>query len=213
MPLNKNELDLLNGLRRRLAGGNLPGPAAHRKLTPPLRGDYAAPPDDARRASVMALLYPIDGQLHLLYIQRTSPKRDRHAGQISFPGGSVDPGDTDATDTALRELEEEVGVPRTGIDLLGALTPLYIPVSNFMVDVLVGYRAAQPEFTLQESEVARILELPLADFLAEDVVRVGPRKLASGMILPDVPFWAIRGEEIWGATSMMTAELVAVISG
>lgn len=211
--MNDQDRKLLAVLRSRLQSGQLPGPAARQKLVPPLRGDYAAPPADARRAAVMALLYPVGQQLHLLYIQRTSPKRDRHAGQIAFPGGSADPGDTGPADTALRELEEEVGVARADVEILGALSPLYIPVSNFMVDVLVGYRAAQPEFILQETEVARILEIPLADFLAEDAVQVGPRKLASGMVLPDVPYWAVRGEEIWGATSMMTAELIAVVSG
>lgn len=211
--MNDQDRKLLATLRTRLQSDDLPGPSAQRMLMPPLRGKYTRPPADARRASVMALLYPIDGHLHLLYIQRTSPKRDRHAGQISFPGGSVDPGDVDATDTALRELEEEVGVARQGIEVLGALTPLYVPVSNFLVDVLVGYREEQPEFVLQETEVARILELPLADFLAENAVQVGPRKLANGMTLPDVPYWAVRGEEVWGATSMMTAELIAIFTG
>ena len=202
---------LLSRLRHALANAPLPGPAAQRRMMPPLRGDYAVPPADARRAAVMALLYPIGERLHLLYIQRTSPKRDRHAGQISFPGGSVDPGDADTLATALRELEEETGVPAPGIEVLGALTPLYIPVSNFLVDVYVGYRSAQPGFTPQESEVARIIELPFADFLAPDAVQVGPRKLANGMTLPNVPYWAVGGEEIWGATSMMTGELVALV--
>ena len=180
-------------------------------MMPPLRGEYADPPDDARHAAVMALLYPIGNHLHLLYIQRTSPKRDRHAGQISFPGGSVDPEDIDTEDTALRELEEEVGIPRTNIEVLGPLTPLYIPVSNFLVDVYVGFSPVRPALVLQESEVARTLEIPLADFLADGVVQSGERKMVNGMTLKDIPFWAVRGEEIWGATSMMTAELVAVL--
>ena len=181
-------------------------------MAPPIRGEYGAAPDNARRASVMALLYPIEGELHLLYIQRTSPKRDRHAGQISFPGGSVDPGDTDATFTALRELEEEVGVPGASVEVLGGLTQLYIPVSNFMVTPFVGYLPKRPNFTLQKTEVARILELPFAHFLQAEARQVGPRKLVNGMTLQDVPYWAIQGEEVWGATSMMTAELVALIS-
>lgn len=202
--------EILDRLRTRLAAGELPGEAAQRTMMPPLRGEYSAPPEDARRAAVMALLYPIDGRLHILYIQRTSPKRDRHAGQISFPGGSVDPGDVDTEDTALRELEEEVGIPRDNIEVLGALTPLYIPVSNFLVDVYAGFLPERPELIPQQSEVARTLELPLVDFLTENGVKVGPRELVSGLTLKDIPYWAVQGEEIWGATSMMTAELVTL---
>lgn len=213
MSLHDPDARLLDRLRQRLAAGNLPGEAAQRTMMPPLRGEYARPPAGARHAAVMALLYPIDGRLHLLYIQRTSPKRDRHAGQISFPGGSVDPTDVDTEDTALRELEEEVGVARDDIEVLGALTPLYIPISNFVVDVYVGYTPARPTLLPQVSEVARTLELPLADFFAADAVRTGERKTVNGLTLKDIPYWAVRGEQIWGATSMMTAELVRLSGG
>lgn len=198
-------------LRQRLGRGGLPGAEAQYSMAPPMRGASAGPPSTARQASVMALLYPIESSWHLLFIQRTSPKRDRHAGQISFPGGSVDPGDESAAATALRETEEEVGIPRERISLLGALTPLYIPVSNFLVDPFVGYLPERPVFTPQETEVARILELPLADFLAPTARRTGTRKLSNGINLPETPYWHIQGEEIWGATSMMTAELVALL--
>lgn len=211
MPLSPQDQSLLSQLRQGLQAGNLPGQAAQRKMAPPLRGKYSDPPANARSASVMALLYPVGGVLHLLYIQRTSPVNDHHAGQISFPGGSVDPGDTDALDTALRELEEEVGVGRTDIEVLGALTPLYIPVSNFLVDPFVGYISYQPPLTPQVSEVARTLELPLGDFLKPAALQISSRQLANGMALPEVPYWAVAGEEVWGATSMITAELLAVL--
>jgi 8-oxo-dGTP pyrophosphatase MutT (NUDIX family) len=209
--LHPEEQQLLNILRQKIGKGELPGPAAQHTMAPPVRGGYAEPPADARRASVLALLYPIAGHLHLLYIQRTSPKRDRHAGQISFPGGSVEVADTDAVATALRETEEEVGIPREEIEILGTLTQLYIPISNFLVDPIVGFLPQRPSFVLQESEVARTLELPLSDFLTTTARQVGTRKLVNGMSLPDVPFWAIGGEEVWGATSMMTAELIALL--
>lgn len=211
MLLSPQDQNLLDQLRRGLRAGKLPGQAAQRKMAPPLRGTYGDPPPDARRASVMALLYPIEAALHILYIQRTSPANDRHAGQISFPGGSVDPGDVDAVDTALRELEEEVGVGRTDIEVLGGLTQLYIPVSNFLVDPFVGVMPYQPALTPQISEVARTLELPLRSFLGNSALRIGPRKLASGMTIPEVPYWAVAGEEVWGATSMMTAELLEIL--
>jgi len=212
MALPQSETRLLEQLRQRLTAHPLPGAAAQNTMSPPLRGNLMEAPATARRASVMALIYPIDDRLHLLFIQRTSPPGDRHAGQISFPGGSAETADVDAAATALRETEEEVGIPQNSIELLGALSPLYIPVSNFLVDPFVGYRAERPDFTLQESEVARTLEIPLADFLGPEARKVGDRKLSSGMTLKDVPYWSVgEGEEIWGATSMMTGELVSIV--
>jgi 8-oxo-dGTP pyrophosphatase MutT (NUDIX family) len=210
--MNHHDEQLLQLLRERLSLGHLPGVSAQNTMTPPMRGNYSAPSDNARKASVLALLYPIDGQLQLLYIQRTSPPGDRHAGQISFPGGSAESTDKNAGATALRETEEEVGVPRSSITLLGALTPLYIPVSNFLVNPFVGFLPERPSFELQQTEVARVLELPFAEFLNHQTRKVGPRKLTNGMTLSDTPYWHVQGEEIWGATSMMTAELVALVS-
>lgn len=210
--LTDQEAALLDVLRRKLSEEPLPGASAQQTMAPPQRGKYADPPPNARRASVLVLLYPLAGQLQLLYIQRTSPANDRHAGQISFPGGSVEAGDKDAAATALREAEEEVGIPREAVELLGPLTPLYIPVSNFLVDPFVGYLPERPSFVLQESEVARILELPLAAFLKTDARQVGERQLVNGMRLKNIPFWAIDGEEVWGATAMMTGELVVLLT-
>lgn len=202
---------LLNWLREQLATKVLPGTAAQATMAPSVRGEYAGPPATARRASVLALLYPsAKGRLTLLYIQRTSPKSDRHAGQISFPGGSVDEGDRNAAHTALRELEEEVGISQSDVGIIGALSQLYVPVSNFLVDPFVGWMPRRPAFLLQESEVARVLELPFAEFFSPEARRSGPRKLVNGMTLSDTPYWAIDGEEIWGATAMMTAELIAI---
>lgn len=209
--LRPEDRTLLQTLHLRLRQNERPGRPAQQTMAPPLRGEYGDPPANARRAAVLALFYPVGDAAHLLYIQRTSPPGDRHAGQISFPGGSVDPEDADTAATARRELEEEVGVRRDQPQLLGALTPLYIPVSNFLVDPYVGYLPKRPVLVPQESEVARILEIPLNNLLQTDVRRIGTRTLSQGLRLPDTPYYAVSSEEIWGATSMMTAELLAML--
>lgn len=211
MTISFSDSELLQRLRQRLSDGVLPGSEAQLSMAPSLRGEPQTAPVTARRASVLALIYPITGRLHLLFIQRTSPPGDRHAGQISFPGGSAEAADVDAAATALRETEEEVGIPRESIELLGGMTQLYIPVSNFLVDPFVGIRTERPTFILQESEVARTLELPLSDFLRADARQINDRQLTSGMMLKNVPYWSIADEEIWGATSMMVGELVALL--
>jgi len=82
-----------------------------------------------------------------------------------------------------------------------------------MVDPFVGWMPERPKFVLQESEVARVLELPFAEFFTSKARRIGSRKLVNGMTLPNTPYWFVSTEEIWGATAMMTAELVKVIEG
>jgi 8-oxo-dGTP pyrophosphatase MutT (NUDIX family) len=198
----------LDRIRQRLRSGSLPGYAAQERMGHKLRRPFEDAPDHARAASVLALFYPVEGRPHLLFIQRTSPPGDRHGGQISFPGGSADMGDKSPAHTALREAEEEVGVRPKAVELLGELTPLYIPVSNFLVNPFVGYTDHRPDFRLQASEVQRVLELPLAGFYHKDVIAYRDKKLYNGMILKHVPHWEVAGEAVWGATAMMVGELI-----
>jgi 8-oxo-dGTP pyrophosphatase MutT (NUDIX family) len=140
----------------------LPGREAQYRMAHVVRTTYQAPPTDARIASVLALFYPKNDEWHLVFIERAaSHPGDRHAGQISFPGGKKEPQDQVLSDTALREAEEEIGVRASDIQLLGGLTDLYIPVSNFQVHPFVGWLDYTPEFSPQESEVAAVIEVPL----------------------------------------------------
>jgi 8-oxo-dGTP pyrophosphatase MutT (NUDIX family) len=202
---------LLEGLQR-----PLPGQVAQYKMAHVLRQQIPAPSPTARRAAVLALLYPYTGEgiwdANLIFIQRASrDTRDRHAGQISFPGGSQELDDENFAATATRETWEEIGVPIEKIEVLGALTELYIPVSNFLVAPFVGYIDHRPDFIRQESEVDAVLEIPFDSFFNPAARQLMNKELTNGMRLTNVPYWNVSGHQVWGATAMITSELIELV--
>lgn len=163
---------------------------------------------DARVGAVMMLLYPVDDALHIVYTKRPDSLRD-HSGQISFPGGRKDEGET-LGEAALRELWEEVGVSAETITVLGSLTPLYILPSDFMVHPFVAYANVRPNFIPNPAEVATLIEAPLPTLLDPATRReeewtfkqFNNRKMT-------VPFFHVDEHKIWGATAIMTGEFLA----
>lgn len=201
---------VIQTLQRRLKDP-LPGKTAQFKMASAVRQEIT-PPEDARRAGVLALLYPKQQEWHICLIQRVSSNpNDRHKGQISFPGGRYDDEDGTLEQTAIREAYEEVGVLPQEVNILGPLTQLYIPVSNFLVDPFVGFTNNRPEFIPQPTEVADILEVPLAQFQDPATIQQIDLELAPQLILRDVPHYAIQGKVVWGATAMMISELMEML--
>lgn len=191
----------------------LPGRAAQYKMAHAVRHSHIEAPADARLAAVLALLYPKNDQWHIVLIERESSNpNDRHGGQIGLPGGRYEAEDEIMKNTALREAEEEVGVDASSVEILGQLSDLYIPVSNFLVYPFVGFATYTPSFIPQADEVKAILEVPFSLFLDPANLRKTNMKLAQNITLRDVPFFNIFGKIVWGATAMMLSELLEVIN-
>ncbi len=204
-------------LRERLVvalRGPLPGAPAQARMAPVPRPGWRphAPPPPGRPAAVLALFYPLgDGgptaPPALLYTERTETV-ETHRGQVSFPGGAVETGESPEA-TALREADEETGAAPGEIEVLGRLTPLWIPATGFLVTPVVGLTARRPAFRPGPGEVRRILEVPLADLVRPDAVRA--EDLPRHGRWTHVRYFDIAGTRLWGATAMMTAELLTLL--
>lgn len=190
----------------------LPGMGAQELMAARVLPMPADIPADARMSAVLCLLYEIDKELHVLLMKRMAD-RTAHSGQVSFPGGRYEPEDVHLVNTALREANEEVGVQADAIEVLGALTPLYIPVSNFKVHPFVAYAAQRPSYQLSKNEVAYILELPLTYLFHQS------RKTVTDVTSPAFPgvmrkvkAYVLQDETIiWGATAMVLSELEVLL--
>jgi 8-oxo-dGTP pyrophosphatase MutT (NUDIX family) len=200
--------DLEQFLQRRL-NQPLPGAAAQRRFATRPSPDGWAPelqPDTARRAAALLLLYPGATGPHLpLTVRRHD--LPQHAGQVSLPGGAQDPGESSA-ETALREAREEVGIATDGIRLLGPLSTIWIPVSNFLVTPIVGVIDQRPDFMVHAGEVAQLLELPLTHLRDDRHVAWGQRPRGGAMVA--YPYIAFGGHRIWGATAMILSEFISL---
>lgn len=172
----------------------------------PSRSSVAA--KDCREAGVLALFYPDDtGAPHLLLTLRPEAM-NKHAGQVAFPGGRREPGET-LEETALRETEEEVLIPADNVDVLGELTSLYIPPSNFCVHPFVGVIDYTPHMDVRTEEVAKVFGVTPSWLTARDARLI--KTMHVGGADRDVPYFDFHGHVVWGATAMMLAELAAVL--
>lgn len=176
-------------------------------------------PGFGRVAAVMILVFsntdenePTDKGLgdSVVVLTKRNANLSAHASQISFPGGQQNIGET-LQQTALRETQEEVGVAASQIEVLGRLSPVYIPPSDFTVTPFVGWHPGRPSFVRCEAEVDKIIETPLKRLLeptslvVDDFIQSGGRSLR-------VPYYRVGPDKVWGATAVMLGELVERLS-
>lgn len=160
-------------------------------------------------SSILILFYLRKGEVTTLFIRRPDYP-GVHGGQISYPGGRMEMFDKDSEDTALRETEEEIGIKGVNIKIAGSLTQLYIPPSNYLVKPFVGVTKPNPIFTPEPSEVSEIVEVPLKKLLSPNCIKQTPPSPEFKFM--EVPAYFINGVVIWGATAMITSELLAIIN-
>ncbi len=200
---------IIENIKREIQA-ELPGFKAQKKMSPSNRHHSLKQHDEkeAIDSSVLILLYEKNNQLYIPFIQRTSGNI-KHSGQISFPGGKCEPTDTDYHATALRETYEELGIDSNQITIIGDLTKLYIPVSNFMVYPVLAYTKTAPTFQPNMAEVASVIEMPVAQLLDQN--NIGEFSFTANGFFITAPYFDAKGHKIWGATAMILSELKAIL--
>ncbi|WP_461107210.1 NUDIX hydrolase [Spirosoma koreense] len=188
----------------------LPGEVAHQKMASTARYRLGIKPNErTRRSAVLICFYPYQHSIFLPLILR--PQYDGvHAGQMAFPGGRMERIDENLTRTALREAQEEVGIRVSDVKVLGLLTELFIPPSNFYVQPVVGMLPYRPDFYPDPREVEAVVEVDLTRLLDETIV--GDTQINVRGTTIDAPFYQIEQYRVWGATAMMISELLMVLA-
>jgi 8-oxo-dGTP pyrophosphatase MutT (NUDIX family) len=185
----------------------LPGIAGQNLMAPRSRREWPAGFDQGRirNAAGLLLVFPSVGRPGIVLTVRADTLR--HARQVSLPGGVVEPGET-LEQAALREAHEEVGLATDPVILEGRLTPLDIAVSGFRLHPIVASITAFPELRPSDREVARILEVTLADLMAPG--SIAWRSITRAGETFDYPAFVLHGVDVWGATAMVLAEFLAL---
>jgi len=190
----------------------LPGDAIRQTMSPGLRfpGNWKLPDmQKAKQAGVLILLYPHEQTVFTALMQRNHDGH-AHSGQISFPGGKKEPTDATLTHTALRETREEFGIDDTAVQVLGTLTQLYIPASNFWVLPAIGVLPQRPQFNPDHREVAAVIEVPLTYLLNKTIVKTKTITGSSGLTV-EAPYYDVEGHVVWGATAMIMSEFLYLL--
>ncbi|MEI8086181.1 MAG: CoA pyrophosphatase [Paludibacter sp.] len=192
----------------------LPGIPSHLKMAPPQRAQDIVNLKDntfnAKKSAVLILFFHEDDNLKMIVIRR-SVYVGIHSGQIAFPGGRYEEEDKDVRTTALREIQEEIGISEDKIEILGRLSDIYVPPSNFLISVFVGYLAEKPIYQIDEREVDEVIEIPFAEFFNHDTIKEKSFFVNSIKAADNAPYFDVSNAEIWGASAMVISELLDVL--
>ncbi|MFV0483871.1 MAG: NUDIX hydrolase [Bacteroidales bacterium] len=196
----------INKIKEALISSQLPGESAHEPILPPNRksNSQITDKDNFIRSSTILLIYPYKGESYTCFIRRTSAMK-HHAGQIGLPGGRREFMKESALQAAIRETEEEIGISCKDIEVLGKLSNIYIPVSNYKMEPFVGLLDYTPTFKINAGEIETLYTLPLQKVIDTPISQIdmtykGEKTKVPGFIHDDFV--------IWGATAMVINEFI-----
>lgn len=194
--------------------GPLPGEQAHMEFSP-MRGkssELLKLATNYKESAVAILIYLNEKEELCTLVTERQTYEGTHSGQISFPGGKMDPTDADLLETAIRECKEEIGATIERQHYLRTLTPVFIPVSNFRIEPKLFLLSTKPEELIpQEREVAKILELNLNQLFLPDSITHRPVKMQNNLTMPNIPHFSQNDVHVWGATALILNELKHLI--
>ena len=208
MPKNQYKPEFINKIETSL-GSKLPGTKAHDIM----RVDSRIPVSinsmtkSPTASSVLVLLFEENNSFNFILTLRTK-KVETHKGQISLPGGVQEKNES-LKETALREAEEEIGTLAKTIEIIGELSSIYIPFSGYKVHPYVGWTSAPPKLIPSAHEVERIIIVPISELIDEK--NQAQKKTILRGIPVTMPYFSLKGEIVWGATSMILSEFKQII--
>ena len=199
--------NLKTNLQKPLPGVEAQFEMAHVKRERVLANTYES--QNYRPSAVLILLYPNEQQQTSVLLIERMTYNGHHSGQIAFPGGKAEPDDLDLQATALREFFEETGADVTPT-VIGKLTPVYIPVSKFMVQPFVSFVEQKPNFLASAYEVNELIEWEINHLLNPEIIKETTIEPTPGYKIK-TPYFDLQGKVLWGATAMMLNELKRVL--
>ena len=183
---------------------DLPGEESHQKMRVIYDQSIELPFSkiNSTQAAVLILLYLVDNEIYFFLTKRTDELK-HHKGQISLPGGTQE-GNEKLIDTALRETQEEIGINKTSISIIGTITPLFVPVTGFMIYPFIGYSLNKLDPKPDPVEVATIFSVNISDLLNKENRTTEQRNIRGYDV--QVPYFKLNDYQVWGATSMILSE-------